>query len=89
MAQSQRPSKEFILHAPTAQRVVVVGSFNNWDPAKTPLRRLKSGDWKARVPLPPGRHEYRFVVDGEWMNDPQAPESIPNPYGGTNSVVTL
>jgi 1,4-alpha-glucan branching enzyme len=64
----------------------VAGSFNGWDAKKNPLK--KDGDcWKGKVTLPRGRHEYRFVVDGSWMSDPSAKESVSNPFGGSNSVV--
>jgi hypothetical protein len=37
----------------------------------------------------PGRHEYLFVVDGQWVPDPKAPETVPNPFGGRNSVLVV
>ena len=78
---------EFRLVAKKAQSVAVAGSFNGWDAKKDLLK--KDGDcWKARLTLPKGRHEYRFVVDGVWLNDPNARETATNPYGGTNSVVS-
>jgi 1,4-alpha-glucan branching enzyme len=80
---------EITLSAPQAKAVAIAGTFNNWDPSKTPMRRVRNGDWSARVTLPPGRHEYRFVVDGQWLSDPGARESVPNPYGATNSVLAV
>jgi 1,4-alpha-glucan branching enzyme len=80
---------EFKLDAPQAQTVGVAGGFNNWDAAKTPMRKGGSGTWFARVSLVSGRHEYRFVVDGNWISDPNAKESVPNPHGGVNSVVVV
>lgn len=77
---------EFRLAAPEAQAVSVAGSFNDWDPQSAPLRRDEAGGWSVKLPLPPGRHEYRFVVDGQWISDPAATESAPNPHGGDNSV---
>jgi 1,4-alpha-glucan branching enzyme len=84
---SQKPI-EFRLHAPQASSVVVAGSFNNWDTHKTRLQR--DGDaWKAKISLAPGRYEYRFVVDGEWVSDPTCKESVSNDYGSTNSVLVV
>jgi 1,4-alpha-glucan branching enzyme len=78
---------EFRLVAKKAQSVAVAGSFNGWDAKKDLLK--KDGDcWKARLTLPKGRHEYRFIVDGVWLNDPNAKEWVTNPYGGTNSIVS-
>jgi 1,4-alpha-glucan branching enzyme len=79
---------EFTLHAPQASSVVVAGSFNNWDTQKTRLQR--DGDaWTANIPLVPGRYEYRFVVDGEWITDPNCKECVRNDYGSTNSVLVV
>ena len=80
---------EFRFDAPQAQTVGLAGSFNNWDPARTPMRKGGSGAWVARVLLSAGRHEYRFVADGNWISDPNAKESVPNPHGGVNSVVVV
>ncbi|OHE75272.1 MAG: hypothetical protein A2107_06320 [Verrucomicrobia bacterium GWF2_62_7] len=80
---------EFALWAPAAQSVALAGSFNDWDPKRTPMKDAGNGLWKIEVPLPPGQHEYRFVVDGQWISDPIAKESEPNPHGGDNSVITV
>lgn len=64
----------------------VAGGFNNWDPAATPLSPKEGGCWEAIVGLPPGSYEYRFVIDGQWLPDPGNPRSVPNPFGGLNSV---
>src|SRR5215831_12772636 len=83
-----RSQVEFKINAEGARSVCVAGTFNNWDPNKTPLKR-NGNAWQTRVALPKGRHEYRFVVDGKWMIDPAAKESAPNPYGERNSVVSV
>jgi len=79
---------DFVLDLPQAQSAAVAGTFNNWDPKRTPLRK-ESGGWKSTLWLPPGRYEYRFVVDGQWLSDPHAKESVPNQFGSTNSVVRV
>jgi len=90
---AQRPVEkpvEFVLEMPQAKSAVVAGSFNNWDVKKTPLRKESNGGWKATVWLPPGRYEYRFVVDGnQWLTDPKAKESVQNGFGSSNSVVVV
>lgn len=75
----------FSLEAPGADEVFLCGTFNGWDPTKTPMKGDGKGLWKAIVMLHPGSYEYRMVVDGAWVSDPKAP-SIPNEHGSTNSV---
>jgi 1,4-alpha-glucan branching enzyme len=77
---------EFVLDMPQTRSVAVAGNFNNWDPSQTPLRKTGRGVWRAMVPMPVGRYEYRFVVDGQWFNDPSSTESTPNPFGSENSI---
>jgi len=74
---------------PEAKSVAVAGSFNEWKPEKTPLISLGNGRWKGDLNVKPGRHEYLFVVDGQWLPDPNAKESVANPFGGTNSVLIV
>src|SRR4051812_37540592 len=68
----------FSLAAPDASEVYLCGSFNDWDPMRTPMKRNGDGSWKAQVMLPPGTYQYRVRVDGEWADDPGAEERIPN-----------
>ena len=72
-----------------AKEVAIVGDFNGWDGRKTPMRkRSADGTWSARVALPPGRHVYAFVVDGDrWLVDPLAPQVPDSGYGPTNALV--
>ena len=81
----------FVLVAPDAQRVALVGDFNDWQVGATPLRPAASGSmWTVDVPLVPGRHRYAFVVDGEsWMPDPTAPRAPGADFGTPSSVVTV
>lgn len=74
---------------PEAKSVAVAGSFNEWKPEKTPLISFGNGRWKGDLNVKPGRHEYLFVVDGQWLPDPNAKESVANPFGGTNSVLIV
>ncbi|ODU23809.1 MAG: hypothetical protein ABS95_02960, partial [Verrucomicrobia bacterium SCN 57-15] len=62
-----------------AQQVQMAGTFNDWHPAATPMLCLGSGRWGKELFLPPGRYEYRLVVDGEWRCDPSAAGQVPNP----------
>jgi len=73
----------------TAQKACIAGSFNDWQPSVTPMIRLDNGRWAKELTLPPGRYEYRFVVDGEWVDDPVATEFTPNSHGTMNAVLVV
>jgi 1,4-alpha-glucan branching enzyme len=60
----------FGCHAETAKAVFLAGSFNNWDPKATPMKRNRRGEWAVSLSLGHGRYEYKFVVDGEWCCEP-------------------
>ncbi len=74
---------------PKAGEVFVAGTFNNWDPRATPLKRDDLGDWSVVLQLPPGEYRYRLVVDGEWRDDPCAQQTARNSFGGFDAVVTV
>lgn len=81
---------QFVLIAPGASAVTVVGDFNDWSMTATPLERAEGdGVWSVTVPLGPGRYRYAFVVNGTtWRNDPEAP-AADDEFGRSNSVVTV
>ena len=62
----------FLCVAPEAKSVVVVGSFNDWNPTAHPMKRNYDGGWHAQVPLPHGHHHYLFLIDGKPTLDPRA-----------------
>src|ERR1700744_3274136 len=74
---------------PTAASVAVAGTFNDWKPEAKTLHGSGKGMWWKETILKPGTYEYCFVVDGEWIPDPQAKETVPNPFGGKNSVLKV
>jgi hypothetical protein len=82
---------QFVLVAPNARGVSLVGDFNDWDVAATQLRPAAAGGvWTIEVPLAPGRHRYAFVVDGKrWLADPSAPRAVGDDFGTPSSVVTI
>ena len=69
-----------------ATQVSLCGEFNGWSPSATPMNRRADGYWEATVDLAPGRHQYRFVVEGPWIPDPLAQENVWNQHGALNSV---
>ena len=74
------------------ERVNVVGDFNDWDTAATPMTRSRADEsWRVSVELEPGqRYRFRYLVDGkEWLNDWLADDYTENVYGSDDSVVDL
>jgi 1,4-alpha-glucan branching enzyme len=79
----------FSLKAPDAKAVSVVGDFNGWRPDEHPMKRHETGEWKKHLFLSPGRYEYKFIVDGQWWEDPASEQRCPNQHGTYNSVVVV
>ncbi len=71
---------------PTAEAVAIAGSFNEWRPEATRMVAVGEGRWLKELVLPPGTYEYLFVADGQWLPDPRATKTVPNPFGGVNCV---
>ncbi|HUS91123.1 MAG TPA: isoamylase early set domain-containing protein [Phycisphaerae bacterium] len=69
------------------KQIAVAGSFNGWQPV--PMRKQKGGTYVASVPVAPGAHEYKFILDGLWALDPDNSSWALNPYGTMNSVLTV
>ena len=81
---------QFVVVAPGAENVSLVGDFNDWDARLTPMRADRDGRlWTVTVPLIAGRHRYAFLVNGaRWLADPSAPRA-PDDFGAPSSVVTV
>ncbi len=75
---------------PGAKQVYIAGDFNGWDPKARRMRRVHKGSdvFVARLQLPPGRYEFKYVVDGEWVCDPRLPR-VANEFGTENSVLIV
>ena len=75
-----------------AERVNLVGEFNDWNTRATPMSRSRAdANWKVSLELPVGkRYRFRYLIDGkEWLNDWHADDHIENPYGSYDSVIDL
>jgi len=72
--------------AASAQKVSLAGDFSSWKPLE--MRKQKDGQFVAEVPARPGTYEYKFVVDGQWISDPDNNQRKPNRFGSENSVAT-
>ena len=81
----------FSIPAKDASKASVVGSFNNWSAKKMPLKKLKNGTFKATVDLESGSsYEFKYIVDGVFINDETADAYAWNDYAGSeNSVLNL
>jgi len=79
----------FALLEPEAKLVSLCGDFNGWASHATPMKRHGDGHWETTVALAPGRYQYKFVVDGEWIPDLLAQENVWNEHGSLNSVVEV
>lgn len=69
-----------------AREVLLLGDFTGWLDAPIKLKKSRNGPWKADVRLSPGRYEYRFLVDGAWVDDPECSCRVTNEFGSENSV---
>ena len=80
----------FVIVAPGAAQVSVVGDFNRWNASATPMRKARDGQsWLVEIALPPGRHVYAFVVDGNVVSDPAAARATDDGFGPPNSVMLV
>lgn len=71
-----------------ADRIYLIGDFNQWDERSTPMRQERDGVWRARVDLPAGnRYQFRYMIDGQWKTDYHADGFAQGHYGADNSVV--
>jgi hypothetical protein len=85
---ARNANAKFALYAPEAKRVSLCGEFNAWSPDATPMKPQGNGLWETALVLSPGRYQYKFVADGQWLPDPKA-EATPNIYGSVNSVILV
>ena len=67
----------------------LAGDFNSWNPDLAPMRLMDEGAFQVRLPLGPGRYQYRYVIDGRWERDPANERVAVNPFGELNSVVEV
>jgi 1,4-alpha-glucan branching enzyme len=84
-----RKKVAFSLHAPQAETVFLAGDFNQWHPKKHGLKKTKSGEWEAKLMLVPSTYEYKFVVDGNWQEDPVNTRTCLNCFGTRNNLLTV
>lgn len=77
---------QFKYYAPDAKEVYLIGDFNKWNPIKKPMKKNEKGEWLTRAILPEGEHQYKYMVDGRYENDPGAVRYVDNGVGTLNSI---
>jgi len=68
-----------------AKTVYLAGNFNQWHPQAKRMTKYKDGSFRSKLKLLPGQYQYKFIIDGEWHIDPDAPYQALNSYGTLNS----
>jgi len=86
---SAKQKVNFSILAPAARNVQLVGDFSGWEQHPVDLKKLKNGEWKATLPLAEGKYEYRYIVDGQWSDDPNCSLRVPNSFGSQNCVLVV
>ncbi|MFH1314138.1 MAG: glycogen-binding domain-containing protein [Candidatus Eisenbacteria bacterium] len=81
---------QFTFDNPEATKVILAGDFNEWSLTAAKMEKDDEGVWRVKVMLKPGSYEYKFLVDDtDWVEDPDNEDTVPDPYGGVNSVITV
>jgi hypothetical protein len=80
---------EFVMDSPFASQVNLSGDFNGWEMTTLALRKDADGLWRITVELKPGLYAYKFLVDGQWVNDPNNPRTAANQFGSLNNVIEV
>lgn len=79
----------FSIEAADAGQVILAGDFNGWNTKKHPMKKDGNGVWKKSVMLPSDVYEYKFLVDGNWREDPANDKTCPNCFGTFNNVLSV
>lgn len=88
-ATTETKKQTFAYTAPTAHSVLLAGDFTRWLKHPIPLHKQANGTWTTTANLAPGTYHYRFLVDGEWRDDPNCTLRINNPFGTQNAVLQV
>ena len=82
--------QEFLFHAPEAGAVYILGDFNDWQKSDAGrMTRLESGHWSGHVTLKKGKYRYKFLVDDEWIHDPDNRKVESNTFGTHDSILKI
>ena len=78
--------------AKDAKTALLLGDFNDWNPKKAKMTKLKSGAFTTTLDLTTGQsYSFRYKVDGNvWINDESADSYLPTGVSlEENSVVEV
>lgn len=85
----KRRKVHFSVESAGAREVFLMGDFNSWNPKAHPMKSNGNGLWVKSAIIPPGKYEYKFLIDGEWKEDPKNKQTCPNCFGTLNSILNL
>ena len=85
----KRRKVHFSVESARAREVFLMGDFNSWNPKAHPMKSNGNGLWVKSVIIPPGKYEYKFLIDGDWKEDPGNEQTCPNCFGTMNSILDL
>lgn len=78
----------FTVPAAEANKVEVVGDFNEWNAKEASLKKFKNGNFKVTLDLPVERsYEFRYIIDGTYVNEAEADGYRWNDYAGAENAV--
>jgi 1,4-alpha-glucan branching enzyme len=80
---------KFVWQNCLAENVYLVGDFNRWNEESHPMRKTKGLRFELEVKIPPGRYQFKYLIDGVWWNDPDADEYVDNFWGSEDSVILV
>ncbi len=72
-----------------ARQVILTGEFTKWSRTGVAMVKGADGLWRVSFSIPPGRYQYRLLVDGQWSDHAEAKERIPNPFGTENCLLIV
>lgn len=87
--ESTKNGVQFEVQALQARSVEIAMDCGDWKPEPMIADARASGCWRVTKALPRGEYRYKFIVDGQWINDPLNPLVKPNPFGGKDSIVRV
>jgi len=87
---SGRCGVEFFTPGAAGDKVMLAGSFNDWEPELAVMEYDRArGGYSVTLMLAPGEYEYKFVRGDDWSSDDGNPNFAPNDFGTLNSVVRV
>lgn len=80
----------FDLDAPSQADVRIAGDFNNWNPETLFFSEtFNESRWQKRFSLKPGSYRYKYLLDGQWISDPENDKTVDDSFGGSNSLINI